>query len=295
MTGLQSVLLAGIGAGLGLWLMTTQLMPAHPNLTQALSLLGSQPRPSAAARPRDWRERLGLWAVPRLPARAWLVSRADLKLAGVSEAGFVGRKLSFALVGLAVPPVVGWLVLLARLHLPVAIPALASLIGAGVGFFLPDLQLRARVLELRREFARALAAYIDLVALERSSGAGTKAALEQAAEVGDSWVFRRLRERLHQTNWAGQPAWDGLAEMAAELNLPELADLADIVRLTGDQGAGVYTILRARAQSMRTAAMTNELTAANEANEKMSVPVSVLGIVFLVIFIGPALMGMLGG
>lgn len=289
------VLLAGVLAGLGVWLTIAGLRPARANLAQALALLDASRRPAAASPAGDWRERLGGWAAPRLPRRAWLVSRADLRLAGLSDAGFVGRKLTLALIGLVAPPLAGWLTLLARFHLPAAIPAVASLIGAGVGFFLPDLSTRAKAQELRREFARGLAAYIDLVALERSCGSGTKTALEQAGMIGDSWVFRRLRERLRQTNWAGQPAWDGLAEMAADLALPDLADLADIVRLTGDQGAGVYTILRARAQSLRTACMTNELTAANEANEKMSVPVSVLGIVFLAILIGPALMAMMGG
>ena len=44
--------------------------------------------------------------------------------------------------------------------------------------------------------------------------------------------------------------------MRAELGLPELDDLADIMRLSGEDGAAVYQMLRARAASMR-AATTN--------------------------------------
>jgi Flp pilus assembly protein TadB len=214
-------------------------------------------------------------------------------LVGISDGAFLGQKLVYALVGLCLPSVVWVVAALVRVRMPWAIPVLVS-IGLGAGaFVMPDLMVRDKAARARREFSRALAAYIDLVALERSCGAGTKQALDTAADVGDSWVFRRLRECLDQATWVGRPPWDGLRDMADDLALPDLGDLADIMRLTGTQGAGVYTILRARAQSMRTAMMSDELAKANEVNEKMSIPVSVLGVVFLAILIGPALMGMM--
>ena len=107
----------------------------------------------------------------------------------------------------------------------------------------------------REEFARATSAYIDLTALERAAGAGATQALEQAATVGDSWVFVRLREQLIRARLSGTPPLEGLHELSTELALPELSDLADIMRLSGEEGAAVYKTLRARSASMRAAMM----------------------------------------
>ena len=125
-------------------------------------------------------------------------------------------------------------------------PVVATL-ALGVGmFFLPDYNVRDDAKKARAEFARALAAYIDLVALERNSGSGPRQAMEVAAEVGDSWVFRRLTEELARTRWSGVAPWEALHALADELGLAELDDLADIMRLSGEEGAQIYTNLRAR-------------------------------------------------
>jgi Flp pilus assembly protein TadB len=159
---------------------------------------------------------------------------------------------------------------------------------------IPDLRVRSQAAAARREFSRQLACFVDLVALERSCGSGTQQALSTASEVGDSWAFRRLRECLDHATWAGIASWDGLRDLADELALPDLSDVADIIRLSGSEGAGIHRILRAKARSIRESRLTADLTQANEANESMSLPVSVLGIIFLVILIAPALLSMMG-
>jgi hypothetical protein len=84
-------------------------------------------------------------------------------------------------------------------------------------FFLPDYNARDDAKKARVEFARALGAYIDLVALERNSGSGSRQAMEAAAEIGDSWVFRRLGEELARSRWSGQAPWEALHGLADEL------------------------------------------------------------------------------
>src|SRR5674476_1662333 len=54
------------------------------------------------------------------------------------------------------------------------------------------------------------------------------AALASAAEIGDSWVFSRIREELARARYNGQPPWDALNELSDTLGLPELADVAHI-------------------------------------------------------------------
>jgi len=144
----------------------------------------------------------------------------------------------------------------------------------------------------RLEFTRALGAYIDLVALERNNGSGVRQSMEAAAQIGDSWVFTRLTEELTRSRWSGQPPWDALHTLAEELGLPELEDFADIMRLSGEEGASVYTHLRARSSAMRTAMLNDEVAEANAVGERMTIPGSLLGVIFMALLVAPSLIRM---
>jgi hypothetical protein len=86
-----------------------------------------------------------------------------------------------------------------------------------------------------------------------------------------------------------------LTQLAEELGLPELGDLADIMRLSGEEGATVYHTLRARSAGLRTALLTAEHAKANAAGERMSLPVSALVLIFLVLLATPALIRVVFG
>src|SRR3546814_2702739 len=95
--------------------------------------------------------------------------------------------------------------------------------------------------------------------------------MESAAEVADSWVFRRLSEELGRSRCSGLPPWDALHELAEELGLPELEDFADIMRLSGEEGAAVYGNLRARSAAIRTAMLNAEVAQVNAVGERMTI------------------------
>ena len=304
MTGLQLALAAGALVGLGAALLLWRLVPAEPDLADVLTRLapGRPTRPGThggdgnSGAPADGRERLGVWAMRTLPAAAWTrTPTRELAILRMPLARFYGEKVLFALLGLLIPPLLAAFFALIGLALPVAIPAVGTLALAAVMFFLPDYNVRDDAKKARAEFARALGAYIDLVALERNSGSGGRQAMEVAAAVGDSWVFRRLGEELARSRWSGQAPWEALHALADELGLPELDELADIMRLSGEQGAQIYSNLRARSASMRAAMLNTELAKANEVGERMSIPMSLLGVIFLAILVAPSLLRVLGG
>jgi Flp pilus assembly protein TadB len=166
-------------------------------------------------------------------------------------------------------------------------------LAAGL-FFVPDVNVRDDASKARGEFSRALGAYIDLVALERLSGSGTRQSMEVAASVGDSWVFRRLGEELARSRWNGVAPWEALHVLADQLGVTDLDDVADILRLSGEEGAAVAEQLRARAASLRSAQLHHELGKANATNERLSIPMSLLGVVFLALLVAPALLRLLG-
>lgn len=297
--GLQIAILGGLLLGAGFAGVIWRLLPVHVDAAGALDRLapakpGSRDDNDQAGDALN--ERLGRWAWKALPGA--LLGRPpvqDLALLRISVTRFYGQKIVFALLGLAIPPVMTLLLTLLRWHPPFLLPVGGTLVLAAVMFMVPNYNVADDAKRARSEFARALGAYADLVALERNGGSGPRQALEVAAGVGDSWVFRRIREELAYSNWSGEPPWEALRRLSRELGVTELTDLADIVRLSGEEGAQIYAQLRARSAAMRSAMMHAELARANEIGEKLSIPMSVLGVVFLVILIAPALLRVTGG
>jgi hypothetical protein len=296
-TGLQLMILAGGLVGLGVALLAIRLLPAQPDLADALERLtpGRTDARSVATSPTTGKERVGVWAIRALPPGVWIrTPNRELALLRIPLARFYGDKLTFAALGLLIPPLLAFFFDLIGLGFPVALPAVASLGLAAVMFFLPNYNAVEDAKQARLEFSRALAAYIDLVALERNSGSGVRQAMEAAAAVGDSWVFTRLSEELTRSRWSGQPPWDALHTLSEELGLPELDDFADIMRLSGEEGAGVYTTLRARSAAMRTAMLNDEISEANAIGERMTIPGSLLGVIFMALLVTPSLLRMFG-
>ncbi|WP_270888894.1 hypothetical protein [Pedococcus sp. 5OH_020] len=261
-TGLQLAMTAGALIGLGVALLVWRLTPADPDLGDALGRLSPEhaKRAVEALHPAsDTRERLGVWGMKTLPAGAWGTTPVqELAILRIPVSRYYGEKIMFALLGLAIPPLLTTFFTLLGARLPIFIPAVATLGLATVMFFLPNYNVRDDAKKARAEFSRGLGAYIDFVALERNSGAGPRQAMEVAAGVGDSWVFRRLGEELARTRWSGLTPWDALHGLALELGLPELDDLADIMRLSGEEGAQIYRSLRARSAGMRSAMLAAE-------------------------------------
>jgi hypothetical protein len=295
-TGLQLALASGALVALGVVLLVMRLMPAEPDLAEALSRLtpargrARSLEPSSAA---TGKERIGVWAMKTLPPALWVrTPTRELAILRIPLARFYGDKLTFAGLGLVIPPLLAWFFDLIGLGFPVAIPALASLGLAAVMFFMPNYNAVDDARKARLEFSRALGAYIDLVALERNNGSGVRQAMELAAEVGDSWVFKRLSEELTRSRWSGLPPWDALHTLAEELGLPELDDFADIMRLSGEEGASVYATLRARSAAMRTAMLNDEIAEANAVGERMTIPGSLLGVIFMALLVAPSLLRM---
>lgn len=298
---MSAVVLAGLAGallGLGAVLIAGRFVPVHPDLAGALdgldpdrSLaedLGSGPIVPGA---RGVPDQVGHWASRHLPLPA--PPTRDLALLALPVHRFVGQKLLYAGFGLLFPLVPATLVLLIGVDVPVALTGGASVLTAVALSFLPDHNVRSDAAQAREEFTRALSAYIDLLALERLSGAGPRQAMESAAAVGDTWPFRRLAEELARSRWSGVPPWDAMARLAADLDLSPLADLADIMRLSGEEGAAIYQTLRARSAAIRAALVTEDLARANRAGERLTLPGAVLALTFAVLLTAPALLRLL--
>lgn len=287
---LVAVLLFGALAGAGLALVVAQLVPAPPDLGAALARLSQQRSTAPELAPRGLQDRLGRAVLARggtLPGLRPPVR--ELAILRIQPHEWLGEKVLLGVIGLAFPSLLATVLDLAGVPLPWVLPVVLSLALGALFFALPSLTVRERAAKAREDFARAVGAYIELVALERLAGAGTSQALEHAAQVGQSWVFERIREELLRSRLSGTTPWDSLSELAEELGVPELGDLSDIMRLAGEEGAQVYQALRARGRSLRTGMLTREQARANAASERMVLPVAMLALCFAFMIATPAM------
>lgn len=298
MTGLQIFLLTGAVIGVGLAGVVYALVPIQPDLGDVLARLSPVARHRSGATSSigspGTEERLGIWAERTLPARLLGVAPAkDLAVLQRTPAQFYGRKVIYGVAGLVLPSLANGFAAALGFRLPFAVPVAATVALAVFLYLSVSRDVAQEAKKARADAARALSAYIALCAMERNAGKGAAGALTSAAEVGGSWVFRRIREELGRARYSGQPPWDALSELGATLGLPELGEVADIMRLAGNEEAEVYAQLQARSAAVRDALLGDEISAANAIEEQMYVPGALLGAVFLALLMAPPLLRLL--
>lgn len=296
MTPTTMALLCGAGFGCGIWLVIRSMLRTDPHLGDALIRL----RPSEYRRDetavQDLTTRAGAWAVSRL-SPGWFAraSSADLAILQIDPTRQAGEKLLGAIFGLIAPALLSAGFAVVGVMIPPVVAIIAGL-GFAVALFLaPDLTVSRSAAAERVEFARALAAYMDLVSLERTAAAGVTEAMESAAAISDNAVFQRLRETLGNARLSGQPPWDGLAELGNRVGVSELIDVANIMRLAGEQSSASASTLKARAAAIRNTLAEDAHAQANSAGERMIVPLALLAFIYLSILAAPGLLRVVFG
>ncbi|MGW5342907.1 type II secretion system F family protein [Streptomyces sp. NPDC004050] len=295
-----AAILAGAAIGAGGSLLVREILRPAPALGPALRRL-NQPAATPAANPAtspagevgaDRDERWGQWLLERLTDVPGVrIPYKDLALTGGAPARFVLTKVALAGAGMLLPPLSTVPLLL--LGLPLYLPAIVGLLAAIVLWFAPDLALRDKAQRARVEFAHAMAAYLDLVALRRAGNVSAEQAMEQAATVGRGWAFQRIQAALAQSRVDKVAHWESLARLTAELDLPVMDDLAAIMRQSADDGASVYATLRSRARNLRTELLAAQATDANADSEKMTAPGALLAVLVMLLIAFPAIIRML--
>jgi hypothetical protein len=285
--------IAGSAIGGGCALLARELVRPQPALAAALrrTPVGTL---VVHAEPTSRDEAVGDWLLRRLGQLPGMsIPGKNLALLGQSPERFVLTKAALAVLGLLVPSLVllPWMLLSGAV--PVAVPAVFGLALGAALWFVPDLSVRDQAKRAREEFAHAVAAYLELVALKRASDAGPTEALEAAASVGKGWAFQRLYQALMQARIDKVAPWEGLSQLSEELDVPVLEDVGDIMRQSSDDGAAVYTTLRARARSLRTELLEAQAAEANADSEKLTAPGALLAVLVMLLMAFPAVIRIL--
>ncbi|QIB49549.1 hypothetical protein [Streptomyces aureoverticillatus] len=291
---LMPMVLTGAAVGGGIALLTRELLRPQPALAAALerteqSSLTALPEPDL-----DRDEVWGRWLLARLGRLPGVrIPAQNLALLGQGPGRFMLLKTALAALGLLCPVLVSIPWILAGISLPFYVPAVFGLLVAGLLWITPDLSVRDQAKRAREEFAHAMSAYLELVALKRASDAGPTTALEKAAEVGRGWPFVYVQGALLRARLEKIPPWQALTDLRDEYDLPVLGDIAEIMRGSSTDGAAVYKQLRSRSAALNPELLAAQAAEANAASEKMTAPGALLAVQVMLLMAFPAVIRML--
>lgn len=282
-----TALVIGATVGLALIWIVAELSPRHPKLSAALDNLSTV---EVDVTRRDFRAQLG-----RLMQRGLLsqfgVSKKDLALVGTTSDQHSANQAIMGIIGVVIPPALAAFFVFA-LGLPAPLFFFSLPLSLGLAILLmwaTNLTVTQKAAETRQEFSRAVATYIELVAAERKRATAATLALKNAADVADSKVFVRIRQELQLAEYKGQRPWDALKTFSKEIGVPELSDLADIMRLAGAEGASVYESLRSRGKGLRVQLLNDARSKANADSERITMPMALMGLIFIALIATPPL------
>ena len=159
----------------------------------------------------------------------------DLHVVEMTRGRFLVIRVAAAFGGLIVGPLYAAIFQVMGTGIPLVVPAIVGIGLAAAGWFLPASVINGKAVARRREMRYALVSYLTLVALHRAAGEGMTGALSRAAESSPAWTFRRIGAQVDSAMRSGMAAWDGLALLAVEMGIDELADLASIADVAGSQ------------------------------------------------------------
>ncbi|MCY3911171.1 MAG: type II secretion system F family protein [bacterium] len=283
----------GTMIGLGLAMACWGLFPPRQPLETRLSEFGKEADDIHQASTR--RDRMGRAAARSLGSLALRAHRSDrdLRAAGQSLEELAVAKLGMLVLGAGLPVGVWVIAWLGGAWISPAVVVLASILAGGLFFLVPDLSLRQKALSRRRELRDQISAFLDLVGLHLSGGSGMERALAESAAQGSAWGFAEIDRALRQAQLANDPPWTALEELGRELGSTELEELAAWLMLAGTSGSRVRSSLHVKARGLRERALNEAETEAQQATERMSLPVVLMFSGFLGLIGYPAIVAIL--
>ena len=271
-----------------------------PGVAAALGAIeAGRQGPALAAGASTWqraRFELGSSVRDMLAARGFRFTslRQDLAILDMSFEGFLATKVIAAAVGFVAPLLLGGLFTVLGFGLSPVVPLWLSILVAAGCFFLPDMSVRSRAADARRDFRHVVGSFLDLVAMNLAGGRGVPEALMTAAAISDGWAMRRIRAALEDARLRGVTPWAALGELGEQLAVDELRDLAAALALVAEDGAKVRTSLAARATSLRRRDLADVEGRAQERSQSMLVAQLLLCAGFLLFLTYPAVVRVLG-
>lgn len=289
--------LVGVAFGAFVFMLILQLRPPKPDPLVMLARFDQAqtvaPRSETAATTKagaGMETRLGRWVVGELARRgiAYTSLRQDVALNGQSFEATMGRKVVVGVLGFLIGLVISVSLNVTGLHLPVGVPVVVGLMFAAAFFFIPDFDARSAAARRRKEFKRALGAYLDWVSLQMSGKAAAEQALPDAAKIGSGWPLALIRHTVTNATRSGQDVWAAFTDLGDRIGVGQLRELGTLVQLVAHDGAQVRDTLSARAASLRNEELADAEGTAGKRDQSMLMAQILLGVGFAVFLGYPA-------
>jgi len=152
-------------------------------------------------------------------------------------------------------------------------------IGAGFGWFGPDLLLRSKTQSRQKRIQRALPDALDLLVISVEAGLGFDAAIQRLVEKRDDALSTEFARVLAEMR-VGRSRRDALKDMVLRTQVPDLNNFVGAILQAEQLGVSVTKVLTVQAEQMRTVRRQRAEEKAAQLQLKMIFP--------LAIFIFPA-------
>lgn len=291
----------GLGFGCGIWFALRGLLLRPVPLASAVSefrrprLIRSTSVFRQDHPPGAFEQRIAPFALRTLEAMGIDLGgvRRDLRISHRTAEEFAFSKLMGALAGAAAPLLAVGVLVAAGFRPGAWWVPFACMIGAALGFLLPDIRLKERAALRRKSFLHALAAFLDLTKVLIAGGGHVEGALYSAALAGEGWAFGEILSAIDWARTTGHPAWMAFDRLADEIDVRELRELAASLALADQEGAPPGVALSRKSEMMTAHQMFEARAEAESATEQMSVPTVLIAMAFLVWLGAPAIASLL--
>ena len=160
--------------------------------------------------------------------------------------------------------------------------------GTVIGYFLPQLWLRQKVNDRRREIQKGLPDAMDLLVIAVDAGLGFDAALARVVEKYKNALSDEFGKVLREVS-LGRPRLEAMDEMGRSSGVEDLHNFIQAIIQSEQFGTGIGKILRIQADEMRRKRRQRAQELAAQATLKMLLPM--VGCIFptlWIVLLGPA-------
>lgn len=286
------LIVLGVVAGSGLFLVLRGLFPTKPTLEESLFALSEPNWATGSGGAAGGAESaLGGRVISALDLRVPNKLAVDLRVIDRSWERHVVERVKTAaalavaplLLGFVLPYAVGGGPLLHPLVLLVS----PFVLGV-VGWFVTDQQVRSKAAKRRREFDAGLATYLGLVATLTAAGSGLEEAMWVSVEQGRGWPFQVVRRALSDARNRGSTPWESMNDHGQQLDLVSLVELAATFQLSGTSGAHIRDTVMTKANSLRAHQLSVIEAEANAKTAAMTGPIGFMLAGFIILLLFPA-------
>jgi tight adherence protein C len=226
-----------------------------------------------------------------------IVSRIDARLqqagypGGLRGADWVGVKL-LALIGFAILGLVLGLLLTGG---EFAAAFLFAIVGAGIGYVVPEFWLGRRIRARGDALTLQLPDALDLLTISVEAGLGFDAALSKVVDKMEGPLVDEFRQALAEVRM-GRPRREALRDLASRADSQPVSNFIGAIVQAEQLGVPIAKVLQIQSQQLRIERRQRAEEAAAKAPVKMLFPM--VGCIFPTIFIvilGPAVVTVMGG